>query len=115
MPSVWPWVILPISIAGAVISTMLPGSVPWTSESVPRVRANARWNQLIVASVVAAYIYFKVIITMFFGEPAPGVEVVRPSAFTLVPLLGGAVATLYLGLFPGQLLDLMTAVGTFLR
>ncbi len=69
----------------------------------------------IVASVVAAYIYFKVIITMFFGEPAPGVEVVRPSAFTLVPLLGGAVATLYLGLFPGQLLDLMTAVGTFLR
>ena len=26
MPSVWPWVILPISIAGAVISTMLPGT-----------------------------------------------------------------------------------------
>lgn len=69
----------------------------------------------IVASVVAAYVYFKVIIAMFFGEPAAGVEVSRASAFTLVPLVVGAVATLYLGLFPGQLLDLATAVGTFLR
>ena len=69
----------------------------------------------IVASVVAAYVYFKVIIAMFFGEPVAGVEVGRASAFTLVPLVVGAVATLYLGLFPGQLLDLATAVGTFLR
>lgn len=69
----------------------------------------------IVASVVAAYVYFKVIITMFFGEPAAGVDVAPASAFTLIPLVIGAVATLYLGLFPGQLLDLMTAVGTFLR
>jgi proton-translocating NADH-quinone oxidoreductase, chain N len=69
----------------------------------------------IVASVVAAYVYFKVIIAMFFGEPAAGVEVHKASAFTLVPLTVGALATLYLGLFPGQLLDLMTAVGTFLR
>lgn len=69
----------------------------------------------IVASVVAAYVYFKVIIAMFFGEPVAGVEVGRASAFTLVPLVVGAAATLYLGLFPGQLLDLATAVGTFLR
>lgn len=69
----------------------------------------------IVMSVVAAYVYFKVIITMFFGEPVAGVEVSRASAFTLVPMAIGAVATVYLGLFPGQLLDAMTAVGTFLR
>ncbi len=69
----------------------------------------------IVASVVAAYVYFKVIIAMFFGEPVAGVEVGKASGFTLVPLVVGAAATLYLGLFPGQLLDLATAVGTFLR
>lgn len=69
----------------------------------------------VLLSLVAAYVYLKVIVVMFFGEPAPGVQVAKASALTWVPVAVGALATIYLGLFPGPLLDLVTAASTFLR
>ncbi len=69
-----------------------------------------RW--LVVAAVafslVAAYVYLRVIVVMFFAEPAPGVSVGRASGMTWVPVALGAIASAYLGLFPGPLLDLVT-------
>lgn len=66
-------------------------------------------------SLVAAYIYLRVIVLMFFAEPAEGVTVGRASGMTWVPVGLGAVASAYLGLFPGPLLDLVTSASTFLR
>ena len=69
----------------------------------------------VIASLVAAYIYLKVVVAMFFADEAKGVAVARASGLTLVPIGVGALASVYLGLFPGPLLDLATAASTFLR
>lgn len=69
----------------------------------------------VVLSLVAAYVYLRVIVAMFFAEPAAGVVVGRASGMTWVPVALGAIASAYLGLFPGPLLDLVTSASTFLR
>lgn len=69
----------------------------------------------VVLSLVAAYVYLRVVVAMFFAEPARGVGVGRASGLTWVPVGLGAVASVYLGLFPGPLLDLVTSASTFLR
>ena len=69
----------------------------------------------IAFSLVAAYFYIRVIVVMFFGEPDAKVTVGRASAMTWVPVIVGAVATVYLGLFPGQLLDLLSQAEVFWR
>ncbi|MDR1768462.1 MAG: NADH-quinone oxidoreductase subunit NuoN [Propionibacteriaceae bacterium] len=66
-------------------------------------------------SLVAAYFYLKVIVAMFFLEPAEGVEVGRASAFTIAPIAVGVAATVYLGLFPGPVMDLIAAAQVFAR
>jgi NADH-quinone oxidoreductase subunit N len=77
------------------------------------------YSWLVVAAValslVAAYVYLRVIVLMFFAEPAEGVSVGRASGMTWVPVALGALASAYLGLFPGPLLDLVTSASTFLR
>ena len=69
----------------------------------------------VLMSLIAAYFYLKVIVVMFFGDEAPGVQAAQASAFTWIPIGVGAFATLVLGLAPGQLLDLASLAGTFLR
>jgi NADH-quinone oxidoreductase subunit N len=66
-------------------------------------------------SLVAAYIYIKVIVLMFFGDPAEDVQLGNASLLTWFPIAIGAIATAYLGLFPGQLLELISLAQTFLR
>ena len=61
----------------------------------------------VIASAILAFPYVRVIVLMFFSEPAPdGPSVVRPSAFTGVAVGIGALATLVLGIVPGPLLTL---------
>jgi proton-translocating NADH-quinone oxidoreductase chain N len=61
----------------------------------------------VVASAILAFPYVRVIVLMFFSDPAPdGPAVVRPSAFTGVAVAIGAVATLVLGIVPQPLLNL---------
>jgi len=70
----------------------------------------------VVASAVAAFYYVRVIVLMFFSEPAaesPSIAV--PSVWTTVGITLGAAATLLLGLVPGPLLDLAQAAATFVR
>ena len=69
----------------------------------------------VLASLVAAYFYLRLIAVMFIGEPARATYVGEASAFTWVPVVVGAVATLWLGLFPDQLMHLASLGGTFLR
>jgi NADH-quinone oxidoreductase subunit N len=69
----------------------------------------------VVASLIAAYVYLKVIVAMFFASEAEGVMVGKPSLLTLVPIGTGVLASIYLGLFPGPVMDLVTAFSVFFR
>ncbi len=73
----------------------------------------------VVISVVAAFFYVRVIVLMFFSEPAVAVaemrtEVVRPGWTTLAVVGVGVVATVAFGVFPGPLLDLAQQAGEFI-
>lgn len=69
----------------------------------------------VLLSLVALYVYLRVVVVMYFADPAEGVGVGRASGMTWVPVAIGALASIYLGLFPGPLLDLVTSASTFLR
>jgi proton-translocating NADH-quinone oxidoreductase chain N len=61
----------------------------------------------VVSSAILAFPYVRVIVLMFFSEPAPdGPSVVRPSIFTSAAVTLGAVGTLVLGVVPQPLLSL---------
>ena len=49
------------------------------------------------------------------GEPADGVVVGKASAFTWLPIAVSALGVAVLGVFPGPVLALATAAGTFIR
>ncbi|MCL1837989.1 MAG: NADH-quinone oxidoreductase subunit NuoN [Propionibacteriaceae bacterium] len=66
-------------------------------------------------SLVAAYVYIKVIMAMFFEEPDETVVVGKASLFTWIPVAIGALATLYLGIFPEHLMELVSNLQIFLR
>ena len=68
----------------------------------------------LVASAVAAFFYLRVIVLMYFSEPAPdGPTVSVPGAFTTVAITLGAAITLVLGVFPSFALD-WAGAGTFI-
>jgi proton-translocating NADH-quinone oxidoreductase chain N len=60
-----------------------------------------------ISSAILAFPYVRVIVLMFFSEPAPdGPAVVRPSLFTGAAVAVGVVVTLVLGIVPEPLLSL---------
>lgn len=77
------------------------------------------WPVVVLAvllSAVAAWIYLKVIITMYFRErPEGGPAVVEPSVLTSTAIAVAAFATLALGVVPDPLLDLLASAGEFIR
>jgi NADH-quinone oxidoreductase subunit N len=61
----------------------------------------------VLSSAILAFPYVRVIVLMFFSDPAPdGPAVIRPGVFTGVAVGLGAAATLVLGIVPGPLLSL---------
>ena len=67
----------------------------------------------LVASTVSAFYYLRVVVMMYFAEPAEnGPTVSIPSAFTTISITVGAAATLVLGVFPQPLLDLAHKAAT---
>jgi NADH-quinone oxidoreductase subunit N len=69
-----------------------------------------------VASAIAAFFYVRVIVLMFFAEPAPdGPTVAVPSALTTSVVALGAAVTVILGVLPQPLLDLAEQAGVFVR
>ena len=61
----------------------------------------------VLSSAVAAFFYVRVIVLMFFSDPAPdGPSVVTPGLFTGAAVAIGALTTLVFGVIPGPLLNL---------
>ena len=68
----------------------------------------------LVASAVAAFFYLRVVVLMWFSEPADdGPTVVVPGAFTTVAITLGTLATLVLGILPTPVLE-WAASGAFI-
>jgi proton-translocating NADH-quinone oxidoreductase chain N len=68
-----------------------------------------------LSSAILAFPYVRVIVLMFFSEPAPdGPAVVRPSAYTSVAVGIGVLATLILGVYPEPLLRMAHDAATSL-
>jgi NADH-quinone oxidoreductase subunit N len=69
-----------------------------------------------LASAVTAYYYVRIIVLMFFQEPAvDGPIVAAPTVFTSAAVVIGVAATLVLGIVPQPLLDLAGKAVPFLR
>jgi len=70
----------------------------------------------VLASAVTAFVYFKLIVLMYFSEPAgDGTRVVTPSLVTSLALSMGVLVTLLLGVVPASVLDLAARSSLFLR
>jgi NADH-quinone oxidoreductase subunit N len=70
----------------------------------------------VVASAVTAFFYARVVVLMFFTEPAPdGPTVAVPSAYTAVAIALGLAVTVVLGVFPQPLLELADEAALFVR
>jgi NADH-quinone oxidoreductase subunit N len=66
----------------------------------------------LVASAVAAFFYIRVIVLMYFSEPAAdGPTVTVPGAFTTAAITLGVLLTLLLGIVPTLALDWAGAGG----
>jgi NADH-quinone oxidoreductase subunit N len=61
----------------------------------------------VLSSAIAAFFYVRIIVLMFFSDPAPDApSVVTPSLFTSAAVAVGAAATLVFGIVPQPLLNL---------
>ena len=70
----------------------------------------------IVMSMVAAFIYVRMIVIMFFRDPVDdAVQVVDASWMTWVVVWVGAIGTLVLGIWGGPLVSLAEKASVFLR
>jgi NADH-quinone oxidoreductase subunit N len=77
------------------------------------------WPLVVIAvllSVVAAFFYLRVIVLMYFAEPAGDAPTVAvPSVLTTTVIAVGLAATVVLGIIPGPVLDLAAQAGSFIR
>ncbi len=70
----------------------------------------------VVASAVTAFFYARVVVLMFFTEPAPdGPTVAVPSAYTATAIALGLAVTVVLGVLPQPVLDLAQKAALFTR
>ena len=82
------------------------------------IASGATWLVIIgvVASVIAAFFYVRVIVIMYFSDPTPDTaSVVVPSAFTTIALAAAATVTIVLGIFPQPVIELVNQAGVFIR
>jgi NADH-quinone oxidoreductase subunit N len=70
----------------------------------------------VLSSAIAAFVYVRVVVLMYFSEPAGDtVRVAAPSFLTTAAVTAGVLITLVLGVVPGPLLDLASRSSLFLR
>ncbi len=68
----------------------------------------------LVASAVAAFFYLRIVVLMYFSEPAEdGPTIALPSGLTVTALTVGAAATIVLGVIPQPVLDLADKAALF--
>jgi NADH-quinone oxidoreductase subunit N len=69
----------------------------------------------VLSSAIAAFVYVRVIVLMYFSEPAgDSVRAVSPSIVTTLAITIGVLVTLVLGVLPSPLLDLAARSSLFL-
>jgi len=69
----------------------------------------------VLSSAIAAFVYVRVVVLMYFSKAAGDtVRVVSPSFLTAVAVSLGVLVTLVLGIVPGPLLDLASRSSLFL-
>jgi NADH-quinone oxidoreductase subunit N len=79
--------------------------------------SNLIWLAIILGlnSVIAAYYYLRVMVAMYMREPATEI-VAAPVPWTLsVVLWITAVGTIYVGLFPGRIIDFAAKAALSIR
>jgi NADH-quinone oxidoreductase subunit N len=70
----------------------------------------------VLCSAIAAFVYVRVIVLMYFSEPSTNtVRAVAPSMVTTLAVSLGVLVTLVLGVLPSPLLDLAARSALFLR
>ena len=114
-------------IVGAVMAVFMLSfaGIPLTSGFIAKfgvfsaaVAANDVWLVVVavIASVVSAFFYARVIVVMFFADPTPDTaSVVVPSVFTTIAIAAGATITVILGIVPQPLLELVANADVFIR
>lgn len=114
-------------VVAAVFSLFLLSlaGIPLTSGFIAKfgvfsaaIGSGATWLVIVgvIASIIAAFFYVRVIVLMYFSDPTPDTaSVVVPSAFTTIAITVSAVMTIALGIFPQWLLDIIDQAGIFIR
>jgi NADH-quinone oxidoreductase subunit N len=114
-------------VVAAVFSLFLLSlaGIPLTSGFIAKfgvfsaaIGSGATWLVIIgvIASIIAAFFYVRVIVLMYFSDPTPETaSVVVPSSFTTIAITVSAVMTIALGVFPQWLLDIIEQAGIFIR
>ncbi len=114
-------------VVAAVFSLFLLSlaGIPLTSGFIAKfgvfsaaIGSGATWLVIVgvIASIIAAFFYVRVIVLMYFSDPtADTASVVVPSAFTTIAITVSAVMTIALGIFPQWLLDIIDQAGIFIR
>jgi NADH-quinone oxidoreductase subunit N len=70
----------------------------------------------VIASAVTAFFYARVVVLMFFQEPAPdGPTVAIPSGLTAAAIAVGLAVTVVLGVYPQSVLELANDAAVFVR
>ncbi|MFM7212659.1 MAG: NADH-quinone oxidoreductase subunit N, partial [Actinomycetota bacterium] len=70
----------------------------------------------VIASVMAAFFYIRVVVIMFFREPVEGSPAAAvPSATTTLALAVSVAVTVILGVLPEPVINLIEQAGVFLR
>jgi NADH-quinone oxidoreductase subunit N len=70
----------------------------------------------VLSSAIAAYFYIRVIVLMFFTDPAEdGTTVIIPSSMTRVTVVVAFLITIFLGVFPAPLLNFISSTAHFIR
>ncbi len=80
--------------------------------------SGATWPVLaaVLASAISAFFYLKVIVLMFFAKPVGDeASVVVPSVLTSAAIAVAVLGTLFLGVFPQAVLNMVNDSSTFIR
>ncbi len=114
-----PWVaaafsFLLLAFAGIPLTSGFTGKFAVFSAAVAN---DGAWLAVIgvLASAVTAYVYFRVIVTMYFGERTGDTVAVEPSAMTTFAVAIGLLVTLGLGVMPSPMLELAQQASQFIR
>jgi NADH-quinone oxidoreductase subunit N len=114
-----PWVaagfsFLLLAFAGIPLTSGFTGKFAVFSAAIDN---NGAWLAVIgvLASAVTAYVYFRLIVTMYFGEHSGDAVAVEASSLTTFAVAIGLLVTLGLGVMPSPMLELAQQASQFIR